>query len=83
MFTRMNSIVWVSWDMSWDLVTSPADQWCDRLTTLTNKPSGTNDRNELNVPAIAPLPGPRGLPLIGHVTPFIRHGILGAFDVPW
>jgi len=27
------------------------------------------------------LPGPRGLPLIGHVTPFIRHGILGAFDV--
>jgi cytochrome P450 len=27
-----------------------------------------------------PLPGPRGLPLIGHVTPFIRHGILGAFD---
>jgi len=26
------------------------------------------------------LPGPRGLPLIGHVTPFIRHGILGAFD---
>jgi cytochrome P450 len=29
---------------------------------------------------IQPLPGPRGLPLIGHVTPFIRHGILGAFD---
>jgi cytochrome P450 len=27
-----------------------------------------------------PLPGPRGLPLIGHVTPFIRHGILGAFE---
>ena len=27
-----------------------------------------------------PLPGPRGLPLIGHVTPFIRYGILGAFD---
>ena len=26
------------------------------------------------------LPGPHGLPLIGHVTPFIRHGILGAFD---
>jgi len=26
------------------------------------------------------LPGPRGLPLIGHVTPFMRHGILGAFD---
>lgn len=25
------------------------------------------------------LPGPRGLPLIGHVTPFLRHGILGAF----
>ena len=30
--------------------------------------------------SIQPLPGPRGLPLIGHVTPFIRHGILGAFD---
>ena len=29
---------------------------------------------------LQPLPGPRGLPLIGHVTPFIRHGILGAFD---
>jgi cytochrome P450 len=28
-----------------------------------------------------PLPGPQGLPLIGHVTPFIRHGILGAFDL--
>jgi len=27
-----------------------------------------------------PLPGPRGLPLIGSVTPFVRHGILGAFD---
>ena len=27
-----------------------------------------------------PIPGPRGLPLIGHVSPFIRHGILGAFD---
>ena len=25
------------------------------------------------------LPGPRGLPGIGSVTPFIRHGILGAF----
>lgn len=26
-----------------------------------------------------PLPGPRGLPGIGSVTPFVRHGILGAF----
>ena len=26
-----------------------------------------------------PLPGPRGLPGIGSVTPFFRHGILGAF----
>lgn len=26
-----------------------------------------------------PLPGPRGLPLIGCITPFIRYGILGAF----
>ena len=27
-----------------------------------------------------PLPGPRGLPLLGSVTPFVRHGILGAFE---
>ena len=26
-----------------------------------------------------PLPGPRGLPLLGCTTPFIRYGILGAF----
>ena len=26
-----------------------------------------------------PLPGPRGLPLLGSVSPFLRHGILGAF----